>query len=289
MTNSKLIYYSFNKERIKLKKIYNTESQDYVNKMIDSKKIKYIYEDLLFANNLTNRPYMMGMFVSSVDGKISFSDSNNGSLIARANYKNQDGALADFWTMSMLRANVDGVIIGNNTLKYSANSTGHIFDKEIEEDRIKSGFNKIPYNILVSKLGDSIPYTHNIFNGEVPVIIGTTKLGYNNIKNKVSKSVNIIICGEAELDNNLFLKQLKDMGLNKIVVEANSYFKSLLIDSLIDELFLNQSLLYAGSGGLGLSDCIKDNFNSINHIHFKLITIHIHEDSFMFNRYKIIN
>lgn len=308
----------FNSQDIKLQNIYNNINSSYNYKTLDSKKIKDVYGDILFAESPKNRPYLHASFVSSIDGKINFSDIPNGSLIAKYNQKDPNGGLADFWVMNMLRSLSDAVIIGSGTLRDEPNITGHIFDEELEQDRIKAGKTVIPVNIIVSQSARTIPFNHKIFKSNLSLVLITSKSGskyaqyyseidtyelpiYTNVaevenhkkeiiekynQNK-TKLVIIATSNEDAINNVVAMKILKILGLNYISVEASYYTHALIKDKILDEIFLNYSGIYVGGSAMGIAKNEKP-FTTSNFPHVEMLSIHMHSPFFMYTRQKFI-
>ena len=70
-----------------------------------------------------------------------------------------------------------------NTLKNEPDATGHVYDDKLEQYRIKNGLSKVPYNIIPTLDGMDIDFNHIEFtSGEVPIIIYTTQVGYEYLK-----------------------------------------------------------------------------------------------------------
>ena len=107
----------FDVEKTKVTKIY--ESEDLKNASVEtitSDHIKQIYGELKFTELHEDRPYTYTSLVTSIDGKIAFTDAPQGPLIAKLNKYDPDGANADWWILNMLRAVSDADIIGAGTI-----------------------------------------------------------------------------------------------------------------------------------------------------------------------------
>ncbi len=305
-------------KEIKLKNIYSNLDVDFNIKTLDSKKIKEIYGDVFFPKISNDKPYLYASFVSSIDGKITFKDIPNGTLISKNNKKDPKGGLADFWIMNMLRSLSDAIFIGSGTLRDEANATGHIFDEELEKDRIKAGLPAVPINIIVSKTARTIPFDHKIFNSKIPLILITSQEGaryakyysqvdtyelktYSTIekiedhkkeilddyKNNKDKLIIISTYLKDDIDNKIIMKTLKILGLNYISVEASYYTHALIKEKLCDEIFLNYSGIYIGGNAIGIANT-DDPFSSYDFPHMEMLSIHIHSPFFMYTRQKFI-
>ena len=308
----------FNSQDIKLQNIYNNISSDYIYKTLDSQKIQDVYGDVCFKEASKHKPYLYSSFVSSIDGKINFSDIPNGTLIAKNNQKDPNGGLADFWVMNMLRSLSDAIIIGSGTLRDEPNAIGHIFDEELEQDRIKAGKSAIPLNIIVSQSARTIPFNHKIFTSNIPLMLITSQSGskyaqyyseistyelpiYNTVeeiesnKNEIISNYNqnkdklvIIATNNAEeIDNFVAMKVLRILGFNYISVEASYYTHALIKDKMLDEIFLNYSGIYIGGNSMGIAHN-DEPFKSFNFPHVEMLSINMYSPFFMYTRQRFV-
>jgi len=124
---NKLPQMDFPPDKIKLELLYverdkseaQTEAQPKSKSEAQPKalpKITSAYTELTFPPAPADRPYLISSLVLSADGKMAFEDVRDGPAIAKENYFDPDGALADFWVLNALRASSDAVIIGAGTL-----------------------------------------------------------------------------------------------------------------------------------------------------------------------------
>ncbi|MGM0501910.1 MAG: RibD family protein [Bacillota bacterium] len=304
---------NFNIEDVKLNQIYADFDKNYQNSDLELDKLNKIYGQLKLLPCLTNRPLLLGCFVSSIDGTIAFKDNPQSGQIARSQKHDRAGGEADLWILNLLRTIADGIILGPKTLRAEKNLTAHILDKDLAAARVEM-LNKpqVPYNIIVTKTGASIPYHHRIFEEEkVPVLIATSPQGAKVVKENVScnyKLINlnkikefkkedldvnnntiiILVSGKGhDLADKLLLKFLKQMGLDRITVETPSYAHYLIRQQLLDELFLNQSGVYIG-GPKFLNNNGEAAFTVNKAPAAKVITIHNHSSYFFYLRYRLI-
>ncbi|MDR2008617.1 MAG: dihydrofolate reductase family protein [Alphaproteobacteria bacterium] len=308
---------TFDADDIKLNNIYSNLKASHKNNLLKSSKIKEVYGDLLFEDSHTHRPLLHASFVCSMDGKINFNNQPNGSLIAKNNAKDPNGGLADFWVMNMLRATADGVIIGSGTLRDEPNITAHIFDKDLENDRLAAGKPAIPLNIIVSRSGKTIPFEHSIFKNPLPLMLITTESGAKyakyyaqvdtfeiggyksiddveyhqetiiNLYKENQQKLVILSCGEGEINNQIAMKILKILGLNYVSVEASHYTHSLIKEKMLDEIFLNYSGIYIGGNAMGIANT-DEAFTSNNFPHMEMLSIHLHSPFFMYSRQRFV-
>lgn len=180
---------TFDTKKIQLQCLYNnTENLGYKNKGLHCQKIQDVYGELFFGEILPNRPFTYASYVMSVDGKIAFEDNEVGPLIAKANYLDQDGALADFWILNLLRANCDGIIIGSGTLIKETGYSGSAYDPDLLNARIDAGKPFVPWTVVVTSTGKNIPYSNEVFqSNDIPLIIATSPSGFINLSKEITK------------------------------------------------------------------------------------------------------
>ncbi len=311
---SSLFKIDYKKEDLKLNCIFRNEKANFGNKKFQSQKINDVYGELLFNNSNYDRPYIFTSLVHSIDGRIAFSDANEGPFIASKNKYDEKGGKIDFWILNVLRSQCDGCIMGANTLKAEAHYTVHVFDDDIEKERMSSGLTDVPWNIITSVDGTDIPFDHIIFNtNEVPKMINTSKRGFEHIKNNSSieyvalpeimsetdlEQLSNITLDKSKLyvlvteDNNfpntkLYLKALKRLGIDNLLVESPTLMHIYMENEVMDELFFNYSCLYIGGKALTMGQVGKE-FTSVNHPHTEIMSVHMHSPHFMYFRHKLI-
>lgn len=303
-------------EQVKITKIYTSEkTKDFTVDTVSCDKIKEVYGELKFENLYEDRPYTFTSLVTSIDGRIAFTDAPQGPLISRKNECDPDGAMSDWWILNMLRTVSDGIIVGAGTMQAEADFTGHIFDEELENARINAGLPAVPYNIITSLAGTDIPFDHVMFNTpELPLMISTSKQGldhvvanikneyivvgpyqdksevlndYTEILNNANGKVIVIATGDAMPNSTVALYVLKKMGIDKLLVETPSYAHYLAGEKMMDELFFNYSCLLIGGKALTIGQFGKE-FTSTDHPHTRMLSIHSHSDHFFYFRHKLI-
>jgi riboflavin biosynthesis pyrimidine reductase len=319
---NKLFYMDFLGNKVKINNLLKKEevlSEIRANSAeeLSMPKVTDLYYDLFFPKAPNNRPYIFSSIVLSADGKMAFTDNAAGPLVAKNNYLDPDGALADFWVLNVLRAYADGIIIGANTLKNEENITSHVYDKELVEQRktyLKK--DKHPYSIIVSFDATDIPLNHMIFNveesEEYKVIIATspkgkkyieansplkhTYIGPFNSMDEVDASsfdnldkdydiVPVIVTGENNNpDSNVLLYVLRKLGLEKLCIESPTYNWHLMKSGNLDEFFINYSMTYVGGG---ITPGYSMPFGYINHPHADLLSVGMHKSNFIFTRQKL--
>lgn len=303
-------------ERVKVERIY---ASDELAKCSDAtptcQKIKDVYGELKFLELHEDRPCTYTSLVTSLDGKIAFTDAPQGPLIAKLNKYDVAGADTDWFILNMLRSVSDGIMVGAGTMQAEADFTGHIFDQDLEDMRIEAGMPPVPWNIITSLDASDIPFDHILFNTpEVPVMISTSLEGVKLVEERIKNpyiviaapakadvtdemvekmraaapgTVIVIGTGETAPDSTAVLYLLKRYGIDRLLVETPSYMHYLVSQKLMDELFFNYSCIYVGGQALSIGKFGKE-FGSEDHPHTRMLSIHSHSDHFFYLRHKLL-
>ena len=135
----------FDVDRLHLTRIYQSKELESCQvETMSCPKIQKIYGDLKFLELHEDRPCTYTSLVTSIDGRIAFTDAPQGPLIAKKNKYDPAGADADWFILNMLRAVSDGVMLGAGTMNAEADYTCHVFDQDMEDMRIENGKNRCP-------------------------------------------------------------------------------------------------------------------------------------------------
>lgn len=297
--------YAFNK--MQLKKLFKNEAINFCEVGIENEYLRNVYgEDLYFPKFRDDKPYMYSSLVTSIDGRIAFNDTPEGPLIASNNFLAKEGSMVDWYTLNVLRASADAILFGANTLCAEPTGTGHVYEETLEQSRIKSGKNDVPWNIIPTINGTDVPFDHIQFTcGEVPIIFYTTPKGIEICKINAKKvvkvlrglddcddvlnkeNVYIIATGSDVMNHKLGMKMLKKLGIHKMLVESPTLMHIFIQDELMDELFLNYSCLYLGGNSLTIGQRFHA-FDSRNHPHTELLSVYMHSPHYMYLRHKMI-
>lgn len=311
-----LAHIEFDPKEIKLKCIFdNIDNLGYKNKGLECSKIDKVYGQLKFGQVPENRPITYASYVMSVDGKIAFEDDEVGPLIARNNYLDPPGGLADFWVLNMLRGNCDGIVIASGTLIKEPDYSGSAYDPDIINARVKEGKAIAPWTVIVTRTGKNIPFNNPVFKCvEVPILIVTSPNGFEKLKVEIPKEyflispvknvldkekikklvennkskIGILVTGSGdETNSEEMLEVLRAMGMEKVLIESPTYCHYLMEESLLDEIFINTSGLFVGGMATSIGSQSKS-FTSKEHPHSEIVSIHMHSPHFIYTRYRLI-
>lgn len=275
------------------------------------------YTDIYFPKAPADRPYTFSSIVLSSDGKMAYQDNPSGPLVAKNNFLDPDGSLGDFWVLNVLRSYADGIIVGANTLAKEPGITCHVYDEDLTRQRREHlGKKHQPVSVVVSFDATDIPFDHYTFGvdpaEELKMVIATGPDGLDYIrknsplkhtvygpftcKEDVDKAelapldrdydvVPVIVTGEGRTpDGHVMMYVLKKLGLEKLCVESPSYCAYMLKEQMLDEYFINYSMVFVG-GTTTPGSFIS--YGHLDHPHADLISLGTHKSNFLFTRQKI--
>ena len=321
MSKFEYTFYDFPTDKIKLTPLY--EETDVLEAIkADSpdaetpERIKEIYGEVYFPKAPADRPYSFSSLAISSDGKIAYEDEPLGAFIASENLRDRDGGIADWWILNMLRVYADGSIIGARTLQTDDPMVSYCYDKELFDCRVTELGKEdgTPYQYVVSFDGTDIPFDHSLFTASAVVSIATSPKGVEYCKEHCAKdyvvvgpyenadSVNeeevkatlegnldkLILIGtgkDGTTDAAAFMKVIRVMGVERLLVETPSYSTHLMGQGMLDEAFWTYSSVFAG-GQLALGR--YESFGAADHPHSDFIKVMRHRSNYLFTRQKMI-
>lgn len=307
---SNLSKIDFPYHEMKLKKLYFDPTYEKELEGADTEGIREVLQDsFYFSKQYEERPYIFNSLVTSIDGKIAFEDAPQGPLIAKNNKYANVGSLVDYWILNLLRGSADAILTGTLGINVEAKTggTGHCYDEQIEIYRETMNKSVVPLGIVVTLDALDVNFEASIFRtDEKAIVFYTTEQGYQNLlhsqqreviridgKNIVkleninSKFIYAIVNGETHFEHNQGLYILKQMGIDRLLVESPTVSHFFMKEKLLDELFLNYSCLYVGgkATSIGMHNA---SFTSVDHPHTKLISIYMYNPHFLFLRHQLI-
>lgn len=218
-------------------------------------ELKILYGGDLRLPAFDFRPYVIGNFVSTIDGVVSFEipGKSGGGDISGFNE-------ADRFIMGLLRASVDAVIVGAGTLREVA--PGHLWLAEYVYPEARERYaryrqgvlNKLvpPLNVIVSGSGAADLQRAVFHTDAVKTLIltspkGTALLEKNGVAS-TSAEVRAIEGEEGKIAPASILKLLHDeFGVKILLHEGGpALFGEFLAHGCVDELFLTVAPQFAG-------------------------------------------
>ena len=230
--------------------------------------------------------WLFANFVSTIDGVVSLPEvPGSNRLIA-------DASNADRFVMGLLRACADVVLIGAGTLRGSPKAmwTAEVAYPDaaaaFRELRASLGLPDQPALAIITS-GSAFPADHPIL-ARSPLIL-TTEHGAARLQSLSGAEI-VPVCAGERVDLTAAVAALRARGYGRILSEGGPHLLgSLLVDGLLDELFLTLSPLVAGrtsQGGEALSLVEGLSLLPDRRVAFELHGIRRHGDH-LFLRYSV--
>lgn len=213
-----------------------------------------LYGQLVFPPHL-ERPYIIGNFVSSLDGVVALNTpgaKTGGGEISGFNEQ-------DRMVMGLLRAVADAVIIGTGTLHSVPNhrwTALYIYpplQHAYQQVRDELGMTEPPLQVIVTAQG-SVNLSLPVFqSGEVPVLLVTTASGAKRLRGQTLPSwVQVSVApGEEAISAKAVLEAIHIIrSCNFILTEGGPKLMAhFFAEGLLDELFLTLAPQVVGRDG----------------------------------------
>ncbi len=212
--------------------------------------LEAVYGSLRFPLT-ANRPYVIGNFVTSLDGVVALNapGRKGGGDIAGP-------APQDHMVMGVLRALADAIVVGAGTLR---DSPGHVWTPEhvcrefsaaYQELRAGLGKDAAPLNVIVTASGH-LDLTHPVFRtAGVPVLVVTTEEGARSLATApVELQVPVAVAANGNsVSAQSVLKAIATVrSVDTVLCEGGPHLiGEFLAESRLDELFLTLSPQIAG-------------------------------------------
>jgi 5-amino-6-(5-phosphoribosylamino)uracil reductase len=185
----------------------------------------------------------------SHDGKVSFAVAGHegGGDVSGFNSHDQ-------WLMGLLRARADAVVVGANTLRTEAEhlwTSEFIFPSDAElfgSLREAEKRERYPLQVFLTRSG-VIPPTAAVFeHPELRVVVATTTHGAEALALQGLASLEVLVCGETELDLALLHQRLfDDYGVRTVLSEGGPrVYAALVAAQQVHEEFLTLSPVIVG-------------------------------------------
>lgn len=198
-----------------------------------------------------SRPYVLGNFVSTLDGVVSLNIPGQAGGGPISGFDPHDHLV-----MGLLRAVADAVIVGAGTLRavpehrWTAPYIAPTYAEAYQEVRTRLGKPEPPLNVIVTARGSISPDLPVFQTGEVPVLLVTTSQGEERIREQpVPPSVQIAAVQRAGSLNPQAIVQAV-CGVHPcqvILVEGGpQLLGDFFAEGLLDELFLTLAPQLAG-------------------------------------------
>lgn len=170
-----------------------------------------------------DRPYVLIVSEVTIDGKLTLAKGVSSKEIMKLMDEEANRYL------HQIRAECDGIMVGANTVR---------IDNPNLTVRYVEGEN--PVRVIPTSTGD-IPLDSNVLNTEVaPTIIAVSERAPEvRLVEFEKRGARVIVAGKDRVDFPLLLKKLKEIGINKLMVEGGSKVNwELIKNDLVDEIRL---------------------------------------------------
>ena len=187
-----------------------------------------------------DRPYLVANFISSADGKAT-ADGRSAAL----------GSPGDRATFHLLRTEVDAVLAGNRTM-FIENYGPLTKEPRLSELRVRGGRQAQPLGVVISRSG-TIPFEIPLFaDGDSHVAV-YAPAGIEVPDTAAEVSFHPMPDGDGALAG--VMRSLRaDHGVRSLLCEGGpSLFSALLVDGLVDELFLTFAPKLVGGDTVGIT------------------------------------
>lgn len=175
----------------------------------------------------TRRPFIFLNAAVSADGKISTKERKQVKISGNSDFKRVDE----------LKNGSDAIMVGVGTVLADDPSLT-IKSKERRNHRKNAGLDENPVRIVVDSRART-PEDADIFNkGDGKRIIAVSKSASEERIKSLEEKATVIIAGDEKVDLTVLTEKLKEMGIEKIMVEGGSSLNwGLLSLKLVDEIY----------------------------------------------------
>jgi len=170
-----------------------------------------------------DRPYVLIVSEVTIDGKLTLAKGVSSKEIMKL----MDDEANKY--LHGIRAECDGIMVGANTVR---------IDNPNLTVRYVEGKN--PVRVIPTSTGD-IPLDANVLNTQVaPTVIAVSERApKEKLEEFKKRGALVVVAGREKVDFPLLLKKLKELGINKLMVEGGSKVNwELLKNDLVDEIRL---------------------------------------------------
>ncbi len=170
-----------------------------------------------------DRPYVLIVSEVTIDGKLTLAKGVSSKEIMKLMDEEANKYL------HQIRAECDGIMVGANTVR---------IDNPNLTVRYVEGEN--PIRVIPSSTGN-IPLDANVLNTEVaPTVIAVSERApAERVEAFRKKGAEVVVAGKEKVDFVELLKKLKQMGIEKLMVEGGSSVNwELIKNDLVDEIRL---------------------------------------------------
>lgn len=192
-----------------------------------------------------SRPFVFINVAASADGKIDTFERRGAAISSAADKARVDG----------LRAGADAVMVGGHTL-LDEDPRLTVKSAELRAARVAKGLSENPIKVGIVTCAELRPDSRFIHAGPARVIVFTSEQSSaQQIAFLRSRQVEVFVCGEKRVDLLRALETLKELGVQRLMVEGGGTLNfELLRLGLVDELTAYIApLVFGGQTAPGLA------------------------------------
>ena len=184
---------------------------------------------------MTTRPYVILSVAASIDGYI---DDNNPERLYLSNE-------ADFDRVDEVRAGVDAVLIGANTVRRD-NPKLRIRSQERRDRRLAAGLPELPLKVTISSKGDLDPESKFFVTEDVEKLVYVATSAQETARDRLGEVATVVGAGDP-LDLHSVLADLSTRGVSRLMVEGGGHIHTLFLTAeLVDEIHLAVAPFFVG-------------------------------------------
>ena len=173
------------------------------------------------------RPYVTVNFAMSADGKLSTKERRQVKISGNA----------DFSRVDQLKAGSDAIMVGIGTV-IADDPSLTVKSEELKQARISRGLDENPVRVVVDSRGRIPADAAVLCRGPGKRVIGCAEGIDPGTLRTLKSHATIIIAGKQEVDLNVLLSRLYDMGVRNLMVEGGgTLLWSMFHLGLVDEMF----------------------------------------------------
>ncbi len=181
------------------------------------------------------RPYVILSVAASIDGYI---DDKNPERLYLSNE-------ADFDRVDEVRAGVDAVLIGANTVRRD-NPKLRIRSQERRGRRLAAGIPELPLKVTISSTGDLDPESKFFTTEDVEKLVYVPSAAVPVATERLGGVATVVGAGDP-LDLSAVLADLNNRGVDRLMVEGGGHVHTqFLTAELVDEIHLAVAPFFVG-------------------------------------------
>ncbi len=184
---------------------------------------------------MTSHPYVLLSVAMSIDGYI---DDMNDARLMLSN-------LEDFDRVDEVRASVDAILVGANTIRRD-NPRLLVRSVERQEERIRRGLPPHPIKVTLTGRGDLDVATRFFSTGDIEKIVYTRDPAAPALREALGSGATVVEAGE-RIDLGVVLDDLGERKVERLMVEGGgSIHTQFLSAGLVDEIHLVIAPFFVG-------------------------------------------